>query len=261
MTNTQVTQADQEQAELIARDAFDENVNADWFIKYIARKLAKVREEVTKERDEYWMKQSEMPVNNAADEAVAAVVDRMRQILIERGYEEDSHYIYANFDELRDYQQILAERDKRTIREAIERQNDALLPLGIQIDAEKGSFLELMAEIQKRDKRFQEKAEARMREPMECGHSKANWEYSEQHGYMSYGEPTFQDVSYCSACAQQPELREEEIAEAIEWAVEGTLKLILEREECPKSWDAGFPSYKVSALLEYNARRALGEKG
>lgn len=62
------------------------------------------------------------------------------------------------------------------------------------------------------------------------------------------------------ACAQQRELRQEETASVIEWAVEWTLKQIWERKDSPQSWDAGFPSYKVSALLQYKARHALGEK-
>lgn len=48
----------------------------------------------------------------------AAVVEQIRQVLTERGYEEDSHYIYTLFDELPDREQILAERDKRLREEA-----------------------------------------------------------------------------------------------------------------------------------------------
>jgi len=44
-------------------------------------------------------------------------------------------------------------------------------------------------------------------------------------------------------------LAQAKCSEAVQWAVEWTIKQLSSKEEWPQSWEAGFPSYKASALL------------
>jgi hypothetical protein len=67
------------------------------------------------------------------------------------------------------------------------------------------------------------------------------------------------DLTFLQVCDLAGAL--DDLPKIIEWAVEWTMKQTCHREDCPVSWDAGFPSSKAGALIAYKARLAALKEG